>query len=136
MNLKTYRQIRVLVALFLGFLISLAISLDNFMLAAIAVAAGAAVILLVKSKVKDVVVDERVQLIGDKAARAAYSILSLVLGIGSLLLVLFGRMKESNAYLEGLGYILAYLAIFSIMTYSAAFWYFDRKYGSGGKDDQ
>lgn len=125
-----------MVAIFLGVIMFLAISLDNYFLAVAAILAAVAGILAIKSRVKGVTVDERVLLVGDKAARATYSVVTLTLGLGSLLLVFFGKMKETNAYLEGLGYVLSYLTIFSIFVYSAAFWYFNRKFGSGEGDEE
>lgn len=132
MRLKTYQRLRVIAVIFIAITVSIAVSLNNTFLALVAVFTGMIFMFFIKSRVKDVMQDERVQVVGDKAARMAYNILVLVLGLSSLFLVFFGRV--SAPFLESLGYVFSYLTMFSLIVYSAAFYYFNRKYGADDEE--
>ena len=77
--------------------------------------------------------DEREQTIRDKAASATYSIFAATIGISAVLLLLFSR--RGYLYLEAVGLVFAYLALFLIALYAVSYQYFNRKYGGGRNEE-
>jgi len=130
MNIEKFKQIRVGVAFFVGFLVSIAVSIDSTVLALAAIITGIIFLVLARSKAK-VVVDERDKTIREKAANITYAIFAPTIATGALLLILFG--KGRYLYLESLGMVLAYLTCFLIVVYAISFWYLNKKYGGGNE---
>lgn len=139
MNTKTYRQLRVLVALFVGIIVSLAVGKDSYLLAVAGVLTGMVFMALVRSKAK-MRTDEREQAIQEKSARMAYAIFAPTIGLASFLLLLptkggFSVLKNGEwLYVESLGMILAYLTLFLIATYAISYHFFNKKFGGGGEE--
>ena len=138
-DIKKYRKIRAVVAFFVAGLVSVSVTINSYVLAAVAVFTGMLFLILVRSKTK-VVVDEREVSIREKAANLTYAIFAPVLGIGSFLLLLPSNInspvlsKGDFIFLESLGMIFAYLTLFLIAIYSISYFYLNKKFG-GGKND-
>ena len=139
MNLKRYKQVRVLVALFVGAIVSIAVNLDSYLLATAGVLTGMLFLALVRSKTK-IVVDERESTVREKAAQMTYAIFTPTLGIGTFLL-LFPSLSNLSVFskgeflfLESLGMIFAYLTLFLISVYSISFYFLNKKYGGGSNE--
>lgn len=128
MNIKTYRQIRALVAFFVAMIVSISVVQENQVLAFVAVITGMLFMILARSKAK-VVIDEREKTIREKAAQLTYAIFAPTIGIGSFLLISFGK---NNLYLESLGQVLAYLTLFLISLYAISYYFLNRKFGGDG----
>ncbi|MCL5969930.1 MAG: DUF2178 domain-containing protein [Patescibacteria group bacterium] len=140
MNTKKYRQVRVLIALFVGFLVSIAVTQNSYLLAAISVLTGMLFLILVRSKTK-IKIDEREKTVREKAAQATYAIFAPTIGIGAFLMLIPSKSgfsvfaKGEFAYLESLGMVFAYLALFLIALYAISYHYFNKKYGGGGNEE-
>jgi uncharacterized membrane protein len=132
MSLKTYRLLRIFTSIFVAMTVSSAVVSNNFNLAIFAVAAGMIFLFVIKRKTKGVLVDERLQTVGEKAARASYVITTITMAISSFILVFMGR--TGAPYLTPLATILSYLTLFSMFIYSVAFSYFNHKYGSDNEE--
>lgn len=128
MNIKTYRQIRALVAFFVAMIVSISVVQENQVLAFVAVITGMLFMILARSKAK-VVIDEREKTIREKAAQLTYAIFAPTIGIGSFLLISFGK---NNMYLESLGQVMAYLTLFLISLYAISYYFLNRKFGGDG----
>lgn len=128
MNIKTYRQIRALVAFFVAMIVSISVVQENQVLTFVAVITGMLFMILARSKAK-VVIDEREKTIREKAAQLTYAIFAPTIGIGSFLLISFGK---NNLYLESLGQVLAYLTLFLISLYAISYYFLNRKFGGDG----
>ncbi len=140
MNIKKYKQARVLVAFFVGAIVSVAVNLNSYLLATAGVLTGMLFLALVRSKTK-IVVDERENTIREKAAQMTYAIFTPTVGIGAFLL-LFPSLSKLSVFskgeflfLESLGVIFAYLTLFLISVYSISFYFLNKKYG-GGSDEK
>jgi uncharacterized membrane protein len=131
MNVKKYRQIRAIVALFVSATVSLAVTQDSMLLAAAGVLTGMLFLGLVRSKTK-IVIDEREKTVREKAANMTYAIFAPTVGLGSFFLILLG---QKSVYLFALGQILAYLTLFLIAVYAISYYFLNRKYG-GSKDEE
>lgn len=130
MNLKKYRQTRVIVALFIGLMVSIATTQNNQWLSIISVLTGMLFLFLVRSKTK-IMVDERDQTIREKAAQLTYAIFAPTIGLGSFFLTILG---QRSLYLFALGQIFAYLTLFIIAIYALSYHFLNRKYG--GRSDE
>jgi len=109
--------------------ISIAVSMENVLLAVSAIGIGMISMFLVKKNVKAVLVDEMVKNIAGKSALIAYSITVPVLAVLSLVFM-FSDLSHQGSYLYGLGVIFSYIALFNMAIYSIAYYYYRKKYGS------
>lgn len=139
MNRKKYQQLRVLVTFFISLIVGLSVAIDSYLLAAIAVLTGMFFLIIVRSKAK-IVADEREITIREKAAQMTYAIFAPTIGLGAFLLLIPYRKispvfaKGEFIYLESLGMILAYLALFLIAIYAISYYFLNKKYGGGSEE--
>lgn len=131
MTYDAFKKVRIGVAMFVAFTVSIAVSIDNIYLALAGVLIGMLFLLTVKRTVKDVMVDERIISIAGRATRATYAIVTPALALLSLALIMIGR-KNGDAGLEQTGTILSYAMLFNVAVYSLLFKYFMKKYGGDG----
>lgn len=141
MNIKKFRQIRVVITLFVATLVSISITQDSYLLALIAIVTGILFMILAKSKTK-VVLDEREKLVREKAAQLTYAIFAPTIGLGGFLLLMIAYgdslpvfAKADFSYLESLGMVLAYLTLFLILLYSISFYYLNKRYGGNTHEE-
>lgn len=140
MDRKKYKQLRVIVALFVGAIVSLAVARDSYLLAIAGVLTGMVFMVLARSKA-NIRTDEREAKIQEKSARMTYAIFAPTIGIAAFLMLLPSKggisvfSKGEWLYLESLGMIFAYLALFLIAIYAISYHFFNRKYGGGGNEE-
>jgi uncharacterized membrane protein len=140
MNIKKYRQMRIVAALFIGVIVSIAVTQNSYLLAVIGVLTGMLFLILVKSKTK-IVVDEREATVREKAAQLTYAIFAPTIGIGAVLMLIPSHSgvsvfaKGEFAYLESLGMVFAYLSLFLIAIYAISYHFLNRKYGGGSNEE-
>jgi uncharacterized membrane protein len=140
MNRKKYNQLRVVVALFVSTIVFLAVAGDSYLLAFIGVATGLVFMTFVRLKAK-ISIDEREVAIREKAAQLTYAVFAPTIGIGAFLLLIPYQdispvfAKGEFVYLESLGTILAYLALFLITVYAISYHFLNRKFGGGGNEE-
>lgn len=139
MNIKTYRQIRVAVAAFIGAIVSVSIINDSYLLAIAGVLTGMVFLVGVRAKAA-VKVDEREKSVREKAAQLTYAIFAPTIGIGAFLMLIPSKSgfsvfsKGEFTYLESLGMVFAYLALFMIFLYAISYHFLNRKYGGGNEE--
>ncbi len=139
MNRRQYKQLRVLTVLFVGMIISTAVTQDSYLLATAGVLTGMVFLALVRSKVS-IRTDERELTIQEKAARMTYAIFAPTIGIGAFLLLLPAKggidvfRNGEWLFVESLGMILAYLTLFLITIYAISYHFFMRKFGGGDEE--
>ena len=140
MNIKKYRQVRVLIFLFVTALVILSVMQNSYLLAVVAVITGMFFLTVVKAKTV-VRIDEREKTIREKAAQLTYAIFAPTIGIGAVLLLIPSYSglsvfsKGEFTYLEALGIVFAYLALFLITIYAISYCFLNRKYGGGGNEE-
>lgn len=139
MNRKTYKQFRIIVAFFVGMIVSIAVTKDSYLLATAGVFTGIIFMFLVRSKAK-ITTDERELSVQEKAARVTYSIFAPTIGIISFLLLLPAQggltvfSKGEWLFVESLGIVFAYLTLFLIALYAVVYYFFNKKYGGNGDE--
>jgi uncharacterized membrane protein len=115
-------------AMFIAMTVSIAVSIENVLLAVSAVGIGMISMVLIKRSVKEVLVDEMVKTIAGKSALMAYTITVPVLAFLSLILM-FSNLSNRGSEMYNLGIILSYVALFNMAAYSLAYYYYQKKYG-------
>lgn len=127
MKAKTFIWAKALIIIFIVVVVSFAYFNQNPFLAVGAVLIGMLFMWLVKSRVKDVMVDERIMNVAGKAGDMTYRVVTLTSGLGALMLMIFGQ-REGMEFLNALGLIFAYVAMFSIGIYALAYWLYSQEY--------
>lgn len=115
---KQYRTITAFVAAIIGFSVSLA-NLTGIYISMLVITIGMAVLLYAKSRVKDVLEDERDKTVGGEAARlaiGAYSTISIV-----VMFVLY-PFRLQNPFFETIVLTLSFSACALMGIYSLAFY--------------
>ena len=132
MSYKAFRGLRILVIIFILLIVSIAVTLENAILASFAVVIGIIAMLAIKRNVKEIKTDEMMQNIAQKSAWWAYNIFVPFLAVLSIFLTVDNK-EGSDLY--NLGVILSYVALIHIALYLIAFLYFKKKYISDDKQN-
>ena len=132
MSYKAFRGLRILVIIFILLIVSIAVTLENAILATSAVVIGIIAMLVIKRNVKEIKTDEMIQNIAQKSAWWAYNIFVSFLAVLSIFLTVDNK-EGSDLY--NLGVILSYVALIHIALYLIAFLYFKKKYISDDKQN-
>jgi uncharacterized membrane protein len=141
MDRKKYNQLRAVIAIFVCTIVAMAAVENSYLLATVGVLTGMVFMVLVRTKVNIIKTDEREKTIREKAAQMAYAIFAPTLGIGALILLIpsYGGFlafsKGDFTYLESLGVVFAYQALFLIAIYAISYHFLNRKYGGGGNEE-
>ena len=140
MNRKKYKQLRVIVFLFVAAIVGLAVIRDNYLLSIAGILTGMIFMVLARSKAK-IKTDEREASIQEKSARMTYAIFAPTIGIAAFLLLLPSKggfsifSKGEWLYTESLGMVFAYLTLFLIAIYAISYHFFNRKYGGSSNEE-
>ncbi len=132
MSYKAFKSLRILVIIFILLIVSIAVTLENAILASFAVVIGIIAMLAIKRNVKEIKTDEMMQNIAQKSAWWAYNIFVPFLAILSIFLTVDNK-EGSDLY--NLGVTLSYVALIHIALYLIAFLYFKKKYISDEKQN-
>jgi uncharacterized membrane protein len=132
MSYKAFRGFRILVIIFVLLTMSIAITLENAILASFAVVIGIIAMIAIKRNVKEIKTDEMMQNIAQKSAWWAYNIFIPFLAILSIFLTVDNK---EGSELYNLGVTLSYVALIHIALYLIAFLYLKKKYISDEKQN-
>jgi uncharacterized membrane protein len=127
MSYQTYRFWKALVVVIIAALVGWAVPAGNAFVPIPAAIAGIIVLLLVRRGVKEVVVDERTYDIANRASRATFQIVTLVLVLIGATLVALGYGKYPD--IQPVGFALIYSAGGFLLVYLISYAYFNRKLG-------
>ena len=128
MNRKKFAWCEIIVALALGIIVTWSISVGDLMLPVIAVTVGLGVILLLRRRIEEVTVDERVHLIHEKASTRALQVFELITVLVGFVLIALSR--SGYADLSQSGFTLVYSACALLILHLIFRHYYRRKYGS------
>jgi uncharacterized membrane protein len=126
MDEKQFRTSRMVVAAVLAAVVSGSVLQGNIVLPVIAVVAAAASVLILKSQVADVLVDERVEKVAGAAAKRTLDTGAVVMAAVSVVLIAFRDTLPDYAQA---GYTLAYSTCGLLLLYSAFYAHLHRKPG-------
>lgn len=124
MTLKKYKTIRIIVAMFLGILVSQSIIFRNFILPVIGIAFSSCLLFYLRSKLKnEVIADERDYKIGGDSARWSIQIFSI---FALMAMIILYAKQDLNPFFLPIAVTLAYSVCFLMILNSLIFRFFDR----------
>ncbi|MFA5228239.1 MAG: DUF2178 domain-containing protein [Candidatus Paceibacterota bacterium] len=132
MSYKKFIYLRILVIAFIAITISIAINMDNVVLAISAIVIGMIAMFAIKKNVKELRKDEMIQSIAGKSSLWAYSICVPSLALLSIFFM-FSSLNNKDSDIYNLGIILSYIVLFHMATYSIIFLCLKNKYNSDDK---
>lgn len=124
MTQKTFKLVRIIIAFLLAIIMAQAVIFSNYILAAIAIAAAAAVIFVARKKVEGVLADERDNEVSGKAARLSLNIFSAA---GAVATFVFISLRNTNPDFEVVGSVLAYSVCALLLLYSLIFAFYEKQ---------
>jgi uncharacterized membrane protein len=130
MSFKTFTIIRIFVLIIMAGLIGWAVVSGNALIPIPVAIAAMVILLLFRKGVKEVVVDERVYSIAEKASLITFRVFAILAAVIGATLVALGWDSSSDLY--KIGITLAYSVCGLILIYYIAYIYYNRKY-SGKK---
>lgn len=125
MDRKKFAICGVVLTAAFGAVVGWSVSNGNALLPVIAVVAGVALLRLLKSRVDEVMEDERVERIGEKASRRSLQAFGLLAAMVGAILVTLG----DDTGFEQAGFTLLYSVCLLLVLYMVFYGYYSRKYG-------
>jgi uncharacterized membrane protein len=127
MSYKRYMLFRLLGVLVLAFLAAWATTTGHLLVMIPVIIVIGTVLFSLKKRVKEVVVDERVYSVADKASRLAFIIFVILAVIVGAILISLSRTGSPELFPIGLS--LAYSVCGLLCIYWIAYIYYNRKFG-------
>jgi uncharacterized membrane protein len=127
MERKKFKLYGFVITIIVGFVIGLSAFRGEIITALVAVFVGMILLFMLKSRVKQVIEDERVFKISEKASRRTIQ----VVGVATALLGLsiLGLSKSGYLELVEVGYSLTFFASVLLMVYMIFYGYYAKKFG-------
>lgn len=122
-NQKVYLWARVSVVIILGIIVAQSVIIENIFGALVAMIIAWILLFYLRSRVKDVLADERDYEIGGSAARWAIQIFSLV---AIIFILIFYTQKNINPAYEAIALTLSYSVCFLMVIYTLIFKFYNR----------
>ena len=126
MKQKQFRIIVFLIIMSMAAVLSFAFSVGNPALAASSFFAGVTVIYLCKTRLDEVIEDERIRQVSQKASWVTYQIVVLSFAIGGSILI---AMRNDYPMYSELGFFMAYASCGVILLYGLFYMYYNKEYG-------
>ena len=127
MSFEKYKRVRAILIIFVTVGMFVGIYLNFTFISALSLGLGMVIISFLKTQLKDIVEDERIKEVHEKAARTAFKILMPILGLTAITLYYTG--DGPFYFLRSLGIILGYVTCVGLGVYLLSYFYFNRKYG-------
>ncbi len=125
--MKNYQILRIIVAIFVGTVVALSVTIGTFLPAILAIVIGAMISYIYKKNTDEILEDERITKVSEKASRIAIVVFSVSIAfIGMFLIIL---RNEYPGYTQA-GFTLSYAAVAILMLYYMFYGYYNKKYGS------
>ena len=127
MERKKFKVYGFVITIVVGFCIGLSAIRGEFTIAIVAVVIGMILLYSLKSRVKQVIEDERVFRISEKASRRTIQVVGTITALLGLTIIGLNR----SGYLESdeVGFSLAYFATGLLMVYMLFYGYYAKKLG-------
>jgi len=94
MNRKQFAMCGVIISAIIGAIVGYSVQIHNFVLPLIAVTAGILILHLLRRKVDEVIEDERIYRISDKASRRTLQVFGIGTALVGTTLISLGRYQE------------------------------------------
>ncbi len=127
MERKKFKLYGLIITILVGFVIGLSVFRGEPVIAIIAVVLGMILLYALKSRVKQVVEDERAFRISEKASRRTIQVVGTTTALLGLSII--GLSKSGHLELVEVGYSLACFATVLLMVYMIFYGYYAKKFG-------
>jgi uncharacterized membrane protein len=127
MESRKFKQYGFIITIVVGFFIGLSAIRGEFITAIFAVVIGMIVLYMLKGRVKQVIEDERIYKISEKASRRTIQVVGTTTAIIGLSII--GLSKKGYLNLTEVGYSLACFASVLLVVYMIFYGYYARKLG-------
>lgn len=126
MKRKQFKIINFLTTMIMAAIIGFSISIGNPGIAIASFIGGIAVIFLSKRKLEDLVEDERIRQVSQKASGITLQFIVIVFAVGGTVLV---AMRDTCPKYTDLGFFMSYVACAILVFYSIFYMYFNTESG-------
>lgn len=126
MKQKQFQMIVFLIAMSLAAVLIVSFSTGNSALAISAFFAGAVSIYLCKTRLDEVIEDERIRQVSQKASWVTYQIVVLSFAVGGSVLI---AMRNDYPMYSELGYFMAYASCGVLVIYGLFYMFYNKEYG-------
>ena len=120
MNRKQFAMCGVIISAIIGAIIGYSVQIHNFVLPLIAVTAGILILHLLRRKVDEVIEDERIYRISEKASRRVLEVFGIGSALTGVTLIVLDKHREA-------GYALAFSACILILLYMIFYAYYSMR---------
>ncbi len=127
MESRKFKQYGLIMIIIVGFFVGLSVSRGEPITAVVAVVVGMILLYVLKSRVKQVVEDERIYRISEKASRRTVQVVGTTTAIIGLSIM--GLSRSGYLELTEVGYLLACFAAVLLMVYMIFYGYYAKKFG-------
>ena len=124
---RKFKQYGFIITIVVGFFIGLSVFRGEPITAIVAVVIGMILLYALKSRVKEVIEDERVYRISEKASRRTIQVFGTTTALLGLFII--GLSKSGYLNLVDVGYSLACFATVLLMVYMIFYGYYARQFG-------
>lgn len=123
---KQFRIVSLMITMIMGVVVGFSVSIGNPVLAVGVVLAGMAAMYNLKQRLEDVVEDERIHHVSQRASQVTLQIVMIGFALGGAALI---AMREVYPTYTDLGFFMAYASCGVLVLYSLFYRYYNRKYG-------
>jgi uncharacterized membrane protein len=127
MERKNFKLYGLVITIVVGFVIGLSVFRGEPIIAIVAVVLGMILLYALKSRVKQIIEDERIYRISEKASRRTIQVVGTTAAL--LGLSILGLSRSGYLELVEVGYSLACFATILLMVYMIFYGYYAKKFG-------
>jgi uncharacterized membrane protein len=127
MSYKTYRMWKTVIVIIIAVSVSSSVVAGLAFVPVPVAAVGAAVMLLLRRRVKEVIIDERTYRIAERAGRLAFQVGAIATALIAATLLALGR--DADTAFDTVGITLAFAAAGLLAIYYAGYLWYARKLG-------
>lgn len=124
--MENYKILRVIIAIFVGTLVGLSVTIGEIIPAILAIVIGAMVSYIYKKNTDETLEDERIIKISEKASRMAMVLFSISIALIGLFFI---TLRNEYPDFTQAGYTLSYASVALLALYYIFYGYYNKKYG-------
>lgn len=125
--MKNYQILRIIVAIFVGVVVGLSVTQGTILPAVLAIVIGAMISYIYKKSTDEILEDERITKVSEKASRVAMVLFSISIALVGLFLI---TLRSEYPDFTQAGFTLSYAAVALLTLYYIFYGYYNKKYGS------
>jgi len=124
--MKNYKILRVIIAIFVGIVVGLSVTMGEIIPAILAIVIGAMASYIYKKNTDETLEDERIIKISEKASRMAMVLFSISIALIGLFFI---TLRNEYPDFTQAGYTLSYASVALLTLYYIFYGYYNKKYG-------